>query len=119
MRRHVSEREYSRKVTDAALFVIDAIQRKRVKGLIHDNEISVRLGCAAQTVHYWRIGERAITLDQLGSLIKEFDVNPVFLMKQEGSPWGEADLIVRMMAIEKRVDEIEVKVDLKNTKKKR
>ncbi len=114
MRKHISEREYSKKVTDAALFVIDMIKRKRMKGLIHDNEISKYLGCAAQTIHYWRIGERSITLDQLGELIKQFDVHPVFLMKQEGSPWGEAELMLRMKTVEDRLDKLEL--EMKNKK---
>ncbi len=117
MRKHVSQREYSMKVTDAALFCIDAIKMKRVKGLIHDNEISVRLGCAAQTIHYWRKGERAITLDQLGALIKEFDLNTNFLMKQEGSIWGEAELFMGLRNLEERLNIVEDKLGIKPVKK--
>lgn len=81
-----------------------------MKGLKNDSVISVRLGWAKQTIHYWRIGERAITVDQIGKLMDEFDIDETWLMKQRGHVWGEGELIARMNAIEDRQDEMDLRV---------
>lgn len=120
MKKHITQRKYSSKVTKSALFVIDAIKRRREPGLIHDTEIAIRLGCAAQTISNWRSGNRAITLDQLCELVHQFNVNPNFLVKQEGSPWGEAELAMRVQSLEKRQDEMDLRISIieKSTGKK-
>lgn len=110
MKKHISERPYAEKVTKAALFVVDAIKRKRQPGLINDSQISLRLKCAKQTVHMWRSGERAITLDQLGELINQFDVHPVFLLKQQGSPWGDSEMIMKLKDIERNQQEMDLRL---------
>ncbi len=110
MKRNIADKEYAKKVTDAAVFAVDMIQRKRYKGMMNDYQVSQRLGAAKQTVHYWRNGMRAITVGQIGAMIKEFDISPNFLLKQEGNPWGEAELMLRMKVLEERLDKLELEV---------
>lgn len=121
MKKHIADRPYSEKVTNAVLYVIDAIKRKRKPGLITDKDIAKHIdNMAHQTLHYWRNGDRAITLDQLGAFIHAFDVNPVFLLKQEGTPWGEAELTLRVKQVEDKVEELSIEVgELQKSGKKR
>jgi hypothetical protein len=112
MRKPVTDpdRKHSLQVTQAALMAIDAIKRRRQPGLRSDKDIAGRLLIPGQTIHYWRNHERAITVYQLVRLTLEFDVNPVWLLKQEGSPFAEAELMLKIQALEERQNEMEVKL---------
>ncbi len=115
MKKHISQREHASKITQAALSVIDDIKRRREPGLIRDTEIAVKIGCSPQAVSNWRLGSRAITIDQLAELVLQFKVNANWLITQEGSPWtdGTDD---RLLQFEKRLSDLE-KAMIKPTKK--
>lgn len=100
---------YGQKVTEAALFAIDLIQQKRMKGMTSDADINKLLDFKSGTINRWRKGG-TITVDQIGDLIRSFDIDPKFLLKQEGSPWGEAELMLRMKAIEDRQDKMDLEL---------
>ena len=119
MQINLKDMEYADKVTKSVLFVIDAIKRRREPGLIHDKDIAARLGISPQSLHYWRSKERAVTVDQLCAVIYVFDANPVFLTKQEGSPWGEAEMAIKIAALEKRLNNVEAVLDINQEKEKK
>jgi transcriptional regulator with XRE-family HTH domain len=66
--------KYSKQVTKAVVFFIDTL--KRDKGISNDKEIAIKIGCVPQTITYWRKGQRSVTIDQIGALIKEYGMDP-------------------------------------------
>jgi transcriptional regulator with XRE-family HTH domain len=66
--------KYSKQVTKAVLYFIDTL--KRDKGISNDKEIAGKIGCVPQTITYWRNGQRSVTIDQIGALIKEYGMDP-------------------------------------------
>lgn len=99
---------YAEKATKAALVAVDEIKRERKAGLVTDKDLANHLGIAYQTIHYWRSGERNITVEQLCALVHVFNVNPDYLLKQKGKPFGTTgpeltDIERRLLAVEKKL----------------
>ena len=99
---------YAEKATKAALVAVDEIKRERKTGLVTDKDIANHLGIAYQTIHYWRSGERNITVEQLCTLVHVFNINPDYLLKQKGKPFGTTgpeltDIEKRLLAVEKKL----------------
>lgn len=103
-----AELSHAEKATKAALVAVDEIKRERKTGLITDKDIANHMGIAYQTIHYWRSGERNITVEQLCALVHVFNVNPDYLLKQKGKPFGTTgpeltDIEKRLQAVEKKL----------------
>jgi len=110
MRRALLERPNSQKVTDAVLFVIDAIKRQRKPGFKSDTDFAKALNIPSTTVSYWRKKERSITVDQICDFCRIFEVNANFIIKQEGTPWGESELAMRIKTLEERQLEMDLRL---------
>jgi transcriptional regulator with XRE-family HTH domain len=93
------------------VFFVDTV--KRDKGISNDKEIAGKIGCVPQTITYWRNGQRSVTIDQIGALIKEYGMDPNTIFNPRSTGIEE-----RMDNLEKRMSVLEQK-DKAKTKKPR
>lgn len=107
MKLTVDKTPLSQRVTEAAVFAIDMVKRKRLIGLTSDTDISKRITGLKNSVSLWRVGKRTITLEQACLLMEVLKIDANFLFKQQGQPWGEADLYAEIKRLDDRIKVLE------------
>lgn len=91
-RQKINKNSYTAKVTLQFLEAMDAIKRRREKGLLTDAEIAERLKLTPPNITYMRQGKQHVNLEQLGRMIDQFKVSADFLFMFKGKPFGGVEL---------------------------
>lgn len=100
---------HSIKIRERVLLVIRTIIMQRVGGIRSQTMFGARAHIRPESISRWEKANGFPTLENLADICQEFEISPAYLILGKGNMHGDAELMVRIEKLEKRVSELEKK----------
>lgn len=109
--------EWSKKIRQRVIFAMIRIIEKRID-VKSRASFAQRIHTQPASISRWENETGFPTIENIADICTEFAISPDWLMMGRGQMFGDAEIVVRLSGLEKRMELLEAAVGIKKEKPK-